>query len=112
MLLCMSCFSMIFVPLFNLFVSRLRYSLMNEREVHVIVLHSLCSTLPTASFKQLTRNTSHDLAVSSSSLNLQAMKVPTAHMRTSWLISSTAAQRNRTIYRSTYKRYRHVISHT
>ena len=50
MLLCMSCFSMIFVPLFNLFVSRLRYSLMNEREVHVIVLHFLCSTLPTFVF--------------------------------------------------------------
>jgi len=45
-----------FVPLFNLFVSRRRCilfvsrrrcSLMNEREGLAIVLHTLCSTLPT-----------------------------------------------------------------
>ena len=36
------------VPLFNLFVTRPRCSLMNDKVLHVIVLHSLCSTLSTS----------------------------------------------------------------
>jgi len=42
--------------LFNHFVTRPRCSLINEKILHLIVLHSLCSTLSTSCFKQLTRN--------------------------------------------------------
>ena len=75
---------------------------MNEREVHVLVLHFLCSTLPTSSLKELTRYmllyTSHDLAVSSSSLNLQTIKLSTAHIMDDLTYYCTALQKYRKHY--------------
>jgi hypothetical protein len=69
---------------------------MNEREVHAIVLHFLCSTLPTSSLKEVTRymllHTTHDLALSSSSLNLQTIEVSTAHIMVDLTYCCTALQ--------------------
>ena len=85
------------MPLFNLFVTRPHCSLMNEKVLYVIVLHSLCSTLSTSCFKQLTRymllHTSHVLAVSTSSLNLQTIKLSTAHIMVDLTYCCTALQK-------------------
>ena len=86
------------VPLFNLFVTHSRCSLMNEKVLHVIVSHSLCSTLSTSCFKQVTRymllHTSRVLAVfSSSSLNLQTIKLFTAHIMVDLTYCCTALQK-------------------
>jgi hypothetical protein len=85
------------VPLFNLFVTRPRCSLMNGRVLQVIMLHSLCSTLPNSCFKQLARymllGTSHVLVLSSSSLNLQTIKLSTAHIMVDLTYCCTALQK-------------------
>ena len=90
------------VPWFNIFVTRPRCSLMSVKVLHVIVLHSLCPTLPTSCFKQLTHymllHTSHVLAVSSSSLNLQTIKLSTAHIMDDLTYYCTALQKYRKHY--------------
>jgi len=72
------------LSLFNVFVTCPRCSLINENVLYVIVLYFLCSNFSTSCFKQLTRNvilhTSHVLAVFSSSLKLQTIKLSTAHI--------------------------------
>ena len=96
MLLCMSYFPMILSALVHFPCCSSAFSLMNEREVHVIVLHFLWSTLPTSSLKEVTRymlmHTSHDLAVSLSSLNLQTIEVSAAHIMVDLTYCCTALQ--------------------
>jgi hypothetical protein len=108
-------FPTISVPLFNLFVTRPRCSLMNEKVLHVIVLHSLYSTMSASSIKQLTCYvllcTSHVLAVSPSSFNLQTIKLTTAHIMVDLTYCCSALQKSQYIA-VRVKRYLHVIIHT
>jgi len=98
------------VSLFNLFVTCPRCSLMNEKVLDVIVLHSLWSTSSTSCFKQLTRNVLLrycTLRTSSRYLRRRSIFKPSNFpLRTSSLISPTTALRYRNhycIYSSAHK---------
>ena len=86
-------------PLSYLFVARPRCSLMNEKVLYVIVLHSLCFTLSTSCFKQLTRNVLLRYCTLRTSSRYprrrSTFKPSNSPLRTSWTISPTTALRYR-----------------